>query len=259
MSIERTGRVQSVDRAVALLQAVAGAAPLGGSVALLAQEVGLNRATAWRLLATLEDNGLVERDPGSGRYLVGPTVTHLAAAVGVDGLVRRAHPVLERLCALTGETTALAMVRPTGLTYVDEVSAPSVMNANWLGRSAPLHTTSSGKVWLAWLPEAEALGLLDATLAGFTQTTITDRTALVAELRASRAKGFSTCRGEYEAALYGVSAPVLVGTRPVAVISIWGLRDRIPQSRFDELGAAAIAAAAEISGSYQQPRHLETS
>ena len=258
MTEQRTGRVQSVDRAVALLHAVAGSAPLGAPVAQLADQVGLNRATAWRLLATLQDNGLVERDPDSGRYRIGPTMAHLAASVGIAGLVRRARPVLQRLCVLTGETTALAMVRPAGLTYVDEVSAPAVMTPNWLGRSAPLHATSSGKAWLAWLPEVEASGLLGPKLAGFTATTVTDPTELKAELRASRARGFFTCRGEFEEALFGVSAPILVGGRPVAVISIWGLRDRLPESRFGELGAAAIAAAAEISGSYQQPKHRET-
>src|SRR5216684_5450735 len=48
------GRVQSVERAVALLDAIAGASPRGSTVAELALACGINRATAWRLLATLE-------------------------------------------------------------------------------------------------------------------------------------------------------------------------------------------------------------
>jgi IclR family acetate operon transcriptional repressor len=51
---DRTGRVQSIDRAAALLRAVAQAGPDGAPVAVLAAATGLNRATAWRLLATLE-------------------------------------------------------------------------------------------------------------------------------------------------------------------------------------------------------------
>ena len=73
----RTGRVQSVDRAAGLLRAVAAAAPSGAHVAGLAEQCGLNRATAWRLLATLEDNGLVERDPGTGRYVLGLSLIHI--------------------------------------------------------------------------------------------------------------------------------------------------------------------------------------
>jgi len=243
----RSGRVQSVDRAAALLRAVARAAPRGASAATLAQDCRLNRATAWRLLATLEDNGLVEREVDGGRYVLGLGVSRLADAVGVDGLVRRAHPVLERLSLECGETADLAVVRPTGLTYVDEVAPPSVMAANWLGRTVPLHATSSGKAWLAWLPAVEAAALLTPPLASYTETTVTDVATLHAELTAIRARGFGTCSGEFEEQLYGVSAPVLDGGRPIAVVSIWGPRDRITEDRFAALGALAMAAAAELS------------
>ena len=245
----RAGRVQSVDRAAALLRAVARAAPQGAPVATLATECALNRATAWRLLATLEDNGLVEREPGSGRYVLGLGVARLAAAVGTDGLVRRARPVLERLSERTGETADLAVVRPTGLVYVDEVSPPSVMAANWLGRSVPLHATSSGKAWLAWLTPHEVDDLLPGPLAGFTESTITDGVALRTELLTIRSRGYGTCRGEFEDQLYGVSAPVLDAGRPVAVVSIWGPGDRITEERFDELGRLARDAADELSAS----------
>ena len=63
------GRVQSVERAVALLDAIAGASPRGSTVAELALACGINRATAWRLLATLEGRGLVDRDPATSRYV----------------------------------------------------------------------------------------------------------------------------------------------------------------------------------------------
>ena len=62
--------IQSVDRAAALLKAVAASRdPL--SVVELAAQCGLNRSTAWRLLATLDSQGLVERDPVTQRYSVG--------------------------------------------------------------------------------------------------------------------------------------------------------------------------------------------
>ena len=100
--VER-GRVQSVQRAIALLDAIAVGPPAGQTVAELAQACRINRATAWRLLATLEAQAAVERDPVTSRYQIGYLVTRLAAASGVDGLVRRSHHVLERVCAQTGE------------------------------------------------------------------------------------------------------------------------------------------------------------
>src|SRR5882724_1454463 len=118
------GRVQSVERAVALLDAIAVGPARGSTVAELALACGINRATAWRLLATMEGRGLVDRDPATSRYQIGYTVARLAAAAGVDGLVRRAHHVLERICAQTGEAAILAVSRGAEMIYVDEV-APS--------------------------------------------------------------------------------------------------------------------------------------
>jgi DNA-binding IclR family transcriptional regulator len=242
------GRVQSVERALALLDAVAAASPRGETVAELALVCGINRATAWRLLATMEAHGLVDRDPGTNRYQVGYTVARLAASSGVDGLVRRTHHLLERVCAKTGEAADLAVGRRTELVYVDEVAPPAVLTVNWLARPVPLHATSTGKAWLAWLPAAEVLGLLGTHLEGFTDATVTDITRLLAELDEIRERGFAVSAGELETTLYGVSAPVLREgeERPLAVFSIWGPVNRVPAARFEALGAVAIEAAAAV-------------
>src|SRR6476661_7271976 len=88
--------VQAVDRAAELLKAVANAsAP--ATVLDLARSCGLNRSTAWRLLATLERQGLVERDPTTQRYSLGYAIYQIAAGDNHDSLARRAHPALERL------------------------------------------------------------------------------------------------------------------------------------------------------------------
>jgi DNA-binding IclR family transcriptional regulator len=129
-----------------------------------------------------------------------------------------------------------------------------VMTANWLGRNVPLHASSSGKAWLAWLPPAEAATLMGSNLNRYTPTTIVDADELRAELAVIRNQGYGTCCGEFEPQLFGVSAPLLVGGRPVAVVSIWGPSDRLTPDRFGELGSAAVAAAAEIGGVFRPER-----
>lgn len=243
-----TGRVQAVDRAVALLDAVAAGAPGGRVLADLAAECELNRATAWRLLATLEHHGLVERDQGNNRYSVGFTVTRLATTAGTGGLVRLAHPVLERTSAETGETANLAVPQRTGLTYVDEVVPQAVLTARWLGRHVPIHATSAGKAFLAWLPEAEVTSILSTPLAGYTPTTRTDEQDLRAELTQIRECGYSASTGELESSVYGVAAAALDRQqRPFAVISLWGPSHRVPPERFPDLGAVARRAADELA------------
>src|SRR5947199_2042274 len=146
--------IQAVDRAAALLKAVADSRqPL--TVVELAALTGLNRSTAWRLLATLDQHGLVERDPVSQRYTVGYAFLRIAVASEHDPLARRARPVLERLALETGETANLALAKRFNLVYVDQVDPPQIMAPNWLGRPVPLHATSSGKAFLAFLAKDE--------------------------------------------------------------------------------------------------------
>ena len=242
------GRVQSVDRALRLLDRVA-AAPAGATLAELAARCEINRATAWRLLGTMEAHGLVDRDPASNRYRVGFAMIRMSAAAGNDGLVRRVRPVLERVSERTGETAALAVAGLRGVTYVAEVAPPSVLSVNWLSREVPLHATSTGKAFLAWLPENDAAALLKPPLQRFTDTTWTDPEQLLAELRRIRQRGYADCAGELEPTLYGVSSPVLDpdDDRLLAVCSIWGPVSTVPASRFPELGAVVVEAAAEVA------------
>ena len=224
-------RVQSVDRALSLLDRVAAAAPEGETAARLCGRSatstgrppggcsGTRGTTAW---------SSATRSPTATRS--GFALLRMSAAAGYDGLVRETRPILERVSAQTGETADLAVAGLHGVTYVGEVAPPSVLPINWLAREVPLHATSTGKAFLAWLPPDEARGLLEKPLHAFTETTVTDPTTLMDELAATRARGYAECAGELEPTLFGVSAPVLSAAdgRPMAVFSIWGPVSRVP-------------------------------
>jgi DNA-binding IclR family transcriptional regulator len=233
-------RIQSIDRAVELLEAVA-AAREPETAPALADAAGLNRSTAWRILATLEHHGLVERDRDTNRYRLGFAVLRLAATAGHEPLVRLAHPTLRRLADATGETVNLAIARRLELVYADQVQPRRVMAPNWLGHTVPLHATSTGKAFLAALPEDELEHL--PALERFTDTTICDPQALRAELATVRERGFAVSHGELEPALWGVSAAAVDASgRPAAVLSVWGVESRV-RERLGELGIATADAA----------------
>ena len=238
--------VQAVDRAAALLKAVANAAQ-PASVPELAVSCGLNRSTAWRLLATLERQGLVERDPATQRYSVGYAIFQIAAGDDHDSLVRRAHPVIERLARETRTTVSLAVAKRFNLVYVDQIDEPRALAPNWLGRSLPLHATSGGKAFLAWLPKDERDAILTGRLTRFTSTTVTERRRLEQELAADRRRGYSSCLGELEETLWGVSAAVLdMRERPIAIVNAWGPSNRLTGERLPIVGAKTARAAEEI-------------
>src|SRR4051794_41930005 len=110
-------RVQSVTRAAELLKAL-GAGGGEATVFDLADRCGLNRSTAWRILATLEESGLVERDPRTGRYGVGYALVALAAAAGHEPLVRPAHPLPRALPEGGDENARTAGPRRLPLVYL---------------------------------------------------------------------------------------------------------------------------------------------
>lgn len=249
-----SGRVQSVERAAALLRAVATANGTAASATALAEAVGLNRTTAWRILSTLEEQRLLRLDRATGWYSLGFGLVDLAGQAGGTSLAHAAQSVLRGIAGRTGETAALAVQRGGALTYVAEALGSAIVSVTWQGQSVPLHATSTGKVLLAFSTPDEAEALLDLPRGGrlqrYTATTITSRAALRKELDRTRERGYSVCRGELEESAWGVSAPVLdAAGRPVAVVSIWGPPERITARRFAPLGELAVAGAVELAGS----------
>jgi len=245
--------VQSVERAAALLRAVAAASGPAATATSLAATVGLNRTTTWRILATLEQQRLVWLDRATGSYSLGFGLIDLAGQAGGSSLVRASQAVLERIAGETGETAALAVMRDGQLTYIAEALAGAIVAVTWQGRPVSLHATSTGKVLLAFSGPDEVRELLGlprgARLQRFTSTTITSRAALAEELARIRERGYSECRGEFDESAWGVSAPVLDSMdRPVAVLSIWGPPERISARRFASLGRLVVAGAEELAG-----------
>lgn len=250
--------MQSVERAAALLRAVAVSSGPGATATALAEAVGLNRTTTWRILSTLEQEQLVSLDRDTGWYSLGFGLVDLAGQAGVASLVRAARTVLPRIAEESGETAALGVLRDGTLTYVADAVAASVDVAeapdDWRTQPVALHATSTGKVLLAFSGPDQVNQLLSLLRGGrlqrFTSATITSRSALGEELVRTRERGFSVCRGEFEDTAWGVSAPVLdEAGHPVAVVSIWGPPERVTSDRFDELGALAVAGAADLGGS----------
>jgi DNA-binding IclR family transcriptional regulator len=239
-------RAQSVDRAIVLLKSVA-TSTTPPTALELARACGLNRSTTWRLLRTLEHHGLLDRDPVTQRYTVGYAAVLVAGAVTEDALARRVRPLLEELTVRAGESAMLAVARRFSLVYVDQVDPPNLMAPSWLGKPLPLHATSGGKAFLAWLPAAERDAILPKELPRYTASTITDREQLERELEETRRLGYAICTREYEEFSSGASAPVLNSRQyPIAVINVWGPAPRNPVRRLHEAGREAARTAAEV-------------
>jgi DNA-binding IclR family transcriptional regulator len=242
---------QTVVRAVALLKAFTDDQPEMG-LSELARSVGLNKATAFRLLSALEHEGLVAHDTPGGAYRLGPEAIALGArALRATDLRAAARPELDALARETGETADLEILDGGDVLVVEEVHGRYVLGTMLsVGTRWPAHATSTGKAILAHLPEAEAFEALghNRRLRAATPKTLTDRETLRADLAATRARGYATADGELEDNFAAVGAPVFNHEgRVTGAISIGGPLTRLTAARVPELAALLQAAAGRIS------------
>jgi DNA-binding IclR family transcriptional regulator len=236
--------VGSVARATSLLDALA-ESDSGLGVNELARRIGVNASTASRLLATLQDAGLVEGSR-NGPYRLGLRLVALSDRVLAQLDVReRARPLLARLVAQTGETATLSISGGGQAITVDFVPAPSsVVSMARVGRPSVPHATAAGKVMLAFgggpAPDTE--------LTPFTERTITDPAALAEELAGVRERGWAEAVGEREPDLGALAAPVFGRDgQLVAILGIQGPAWRLPPATRRALREPLQAAASELS------------
>jgi DNA-binding IclR family transcriptional regulator len=236
--------VGSVARAIALLDALAGS-DSGLGVNELARRIGVNASTASRLLATLQEGGLVTRDPG-GPYRLGLRLVALADRVLAQQDVRAlARPLLMRLAAETGETATLSLPGDEAAITVDFVPSPSsVVSMARVGRPSIPHATAAGKVMLAFAPAAPVAA---GSLPAFTERTITDPARLATELADVRRWGWAEAYGEREPDLAALAAPVLGRDGQLAaILGLQGPAGRLPAETRAALSEPLVAAAAEL-------------
>jgi IclR family acetate operon transcriptional repressor len=239
--------VQSVARALGILEFLADDGELG--VTELGRRLGVHKATASRLVATLAERRLVERNPATDKYRLGFGMIHLAAAAmgGLD-LVHQARPILESLADRTNETVNLAVLDGDRVVHIDQIAGTrSIVSVSWVGRRTPYHCTANGKVLLAFLDETGKERLLRTPLERMTPTTIVDPDRLRRQLLEIRIQGYAHTVEEQEG-LNAVAAPVRnADGEVIAAVSVAGPAFRLPPVEIPRIARMAIDAAGAIS------------
>jgi DNA-binding IclR family transcriptional regulator len=250
MAQARSSRVQSVGRALDLLEALTSREEVG--LVQLAQQVNLLPSTAHRLLATLADRGYVYQNPESGRYLLSFRVLDLASHVENRTAHLRAatQPLMHRIRRVCGETTNLVVLRGDHIVYVDQLpGSMSVRMFTEIGRDVPVHTTGAGKAMLAFAKQE----IVDEIAAGepfeaYTARTITSAEDLGAELARIRRRGYALDNEEYEEGVTCVAAPIFDHEGLVCgALSVSGPTARIHRADSAALGELVGLAAVDAS------------
>lgn len=236
-----TGSVQSLDRALDLLEALAHAERALG-VGQLAEATGLAPGTVHRLLQGLHVRGYVRRSDAR-KYSLGSAALRLADSA-LHSLETAARPYLADLVARSGETANLAVLEGDDVVYVAQQSSPHTLRMfAEVGRHVPPHSTAVGKVLLAELSNAQVVEMLRRRgMAARTPTTITEPAAFLAELDRVREQGWAVDEQEQESGVRCVAVPVGPSGSVVAAMSVSGPADRFAGAAETELVEAMIRA-----------------
>jgi DNA-binding IclR family transcriptional regulator len=244
MDNEPTGS-QSIERAVAVLRAVAASGQSGATAAAIAAAVRLNRTTVHRIAAALAREGLIDRDEASGRCFLGAEIAALGTLASArHGIHQQAITALARLSAHTGDTAFLST--PSGFDSVclhrEEGSFPIRTQVLWPGQRLPLGVGAGGLALLAAMPDETVAAVLEvnrARLALDYPAFTGDRLSLLVEQ--ARRDGFATNQGMIVPGSWAVGVALRNSRgQPIAAISIAAIEARMGEKRRSEIAALLL-------------------
>ncbi len=253
--------IQSVDRAVSLLEAIAEA---GGECTLtqLSHRTQLNISTCHHLLSTLVARGYVAKVPVRRSYALGARILYLSnACLRQVDLPARAAPFIEKINERTGETVHLAVLQGDAMMKVAkrESRHPVRVDTGTLGKTDAAHATATGKAMLAWLPEDDMRRVLSHGLTRFTPKTICEWPSLIEALRHVRRNGYAVDDEEYQPGVICIGAAIrdhngaVVGAISASTPTMRANDEHLSLVR-EQVCAAVRALSAELGGPGTQAR-----
>ncbi|GAB5077566.1 IclR family transcriptional regulator [Arthrobacter sp. AD-310] len=238
-----------VVNAIAVLRTFTAEEPLLG-VTEIAGRVGMHKSSVSRILATLEQEDLVERDPETRRFRLGLGLIAVAGPLLAEMDERRvAYPVLRQLTEQTGETSALMLWRTNEAICVEQIASPQqIKHTTPLGARYRDAVSASVQVFLAAQPAERARELLRSGSISYPGLDQAGLEAYEARLRDVACRGWAENYGESSLDEVGVAAPVLDHRGDVAaVVLISAPRFRVSREQLKVLGEACLAAAAQVT------------
>jgi IclR family transcriptional regulator, KDG regulon repressor len=246
------GGVQVLHKTIDILD-VLRQEPEGMSLAGISSRAGMPKPTVYRILATLESRGYLER-AADARYRFSRKLFEEPRDSTLEQrLVRAARPTMDELAARCKETLNLGVLDGGEVLVIETVeSQQAVRMSSKIGNRRCFHSTALGKVLLAALPEREVLRLIRSKgMPRFTPATIVQTKDLIVELNRVRAQGFALDNTENEPDGRCIAAPVMNAQREVlAALSISGPLPRMTLARVKGMLKELTAACKTIGAAF---------
>lgn len=238
-----------VVNAIAVLRTFTAEEPLLG-VTEIANRVGMHKSSVSRILATFEQENLVERDPETKRFRLGLGLIAVAGPLLAEMEERRvAYPVLRQLTEQTGETSALMLWNGDEAICVEQIASHhQIKHTTPLGARYRDAMSASVQVFLSTLPAERVRELLRSGTITFPGLDDAGLAAYEARLQDVAQRGWAGNYGESSMDEVGVAAPVRDHRGDVvAAVLIPAPRFRVSTEQFESLGEACVAASAKVT------------
>lgn len=246
-------RVQSLGRALDLLELLAKAGRDGGRLTDLALGLGLSKAATYAILQTYLSRGFISAlgEGPTKRYRLGMSLARFGdLAIANIALADIAMPVLRALTRDIGLTSRVAILDEGYAVVIGRADAPGAVRFDAaLGRRELPHSSAVGKAMLAAMPRAQALTILRAVgLPRRTPKTLTNMPAIQADLDRVVARGYALDDEEDTEGVVCIGTCVFDRTgNAVGAISITGLKQNSSEDRQEQLAATLIRHADQLS------------
>jgi len=254
-----TQPVRLVERALDVLEALA-RNPRGLTLIKLSNEVGLNKATAYRILCTLIARNYVVKDLESSKYRLTMQTFELGCQVlGGLNIVSLARPHLHSLADATHQIIHLSIREGTDMicVYKDDVASQNATSSR-IGMRIPMYCTGSGESILSVLSDEDVEKIWnESKIVRFTSTTITNLDTLKKELLLTRERGYAIDNGEHEKDIRCIASPILDYSGDcIGSISISSPMNVCTDAFIAEFAPQLVAATTNISNllGYKSPK-----
>lgn len=232
---------QTVDKAMGLLKLIAAAPSEGLRLMDLAEQSGLDRATAYRLVSSLANHNFVDQDTLSKRYTLGLEFFALAsAASNRHDLSQRAREALERLAEATGDTAAYCLRSGLDLVCLDVETGdfPIRTLPMDIGSRKPVGSGATGIALLAALPDFEVDQVLERSGPRLFKTPGTTAESIRDQVRLCRALGYALAPDEPQGRIMGLALALTSrNDRPIGALVLNGIPERFAPDRVPGLAA----------------------
>lgn len=210
--------------------------PLG--VTEIAKELAISKSTAYGILQSFQEEGVVTKDSSTKKYTIGKEMMRLSKMVfkGQD-LISIARPFLERLAELVDETVLLGVREYDAVKVIDVIEAKKDLKiSSPIGTKLPMTAGAVGKIFLSAMSNDDVAAYLrEKGLPHYTESSITDVDAFIEEIEKTRKLGYSLDIGEYLKGIRAIATMIRQDDTPIGAVWLVGFSNSMIDERLQHI------------------------